>query len=74
MIEINKLVSGKEIENIFFRFKNPEPADGWVGVRSAKSFGNVCPQKDTGRTIMGNEDCLFLNVYSPILEFNSIPV
>ncbi|XP_033228892.1 uncharacterized protein LOC117180505 [Belonocnema kinseyi] len=53
------------------RFKNPVPADNWNGIREATVFGNVCPQLQNGKVI-GNEDCLFLNVYSPLLEFNSL--
>ncbi|XP_043467737.1 juvenile hormone esterase-like [Leptopilina heterotoma] len=50
------------------RFKNPEPAEKWGGVRSANSFGNICPQNNNG-AISGVDDCLFLNVYSPFLDF-----
>ncbi|XP_051154447.1 uncharacterized protein LOC127277388 [Leptopilina boulardi] len=52
------------------RFKNPEPAASWTGVRSAHAFGNPCPQNDNGR-IFGKDDCLYLNVYTPRLEFNN---
>ncbi|XP_043467738.1 juvenile hormone esterase-like [Leptopilina heterotoma] len=50
------------------RFRNPEPADGWTGIRSAHSLGSECPQNDGGK-IFGNDDCLFLNVYTPLLNF-----
>ncbi|KAJ8725241.1 hypothetical protein PYW07_016199 [Mythimna separata] len=51
------------------RFKSPRPAAAWNGVRSAKQHGSVCPQIDilTNMLIPGDEDCLFLNVYSPNL-------
>ncbi|XP_075972495.1 uncharacterized protein LOC142974214 [Anticarsia gemmatalis] len=49
------------------RFKAPQPASSWEGVRNASEHGSVCPQKDilTEVFIPGDEDCLFLNVYSP---------
>ncbi|XP_049948073.1 esterase FE4-like [Schistocerca serialis cubense] len=50
------------------RFKPPQPGAPWSGVRDATSEGSVAPQLDgdTGRYV-GNEDCLFLNVYTPRL-------
>ncbi|XP_063991353.1 uncharacterized protein LOC135169897 [Diachasmimorpha longicaudata] len=50
------------------RFTAPQLPVPWSGVRSAKSDGNVCLQKDTdsSRTI-GSEDCLYINVYTPKL-------
>lgn len=60
-------------KKLYVRFKNPEPADSWDEIRQADSFGNVCPQLDQGN-IIGDEDCLFLNVYTPLLEFNSTTV
>ncbi|CAD6234007.1 GSCOCT00014114001.2-RA-CDS [Cotesia congregata] len=47
------------------RFKDPEPAEAWSGVRDASKHGNTCPQKDflVGKVI-GGEDCLNLNVYT----------
>ncbi|KAJ8725240.1 hypothetical protein PYW07_016198 [Mythimna separata] len=51
------------------RFKAPLTALGWDGVRNASQHGAMCPQIDifTNKLIPGNEDCLFLNVYSPNL-------
>ena len=50
------------------RFRLPEPHGGWSGVRDASSHGSKCPQSDmiTGAPV-GDEDCLFLNVYTPRL-------
>ncbi|KAJ8725239.1 hypothetical protein PYW07_016197 [Mythimna separata] len=50
-----------------WRFKAPQPPLSWTGVRNAKKHGSVCPQFDilANKFIPGNEDCLFLNVYSP---------
>lgn len=48
-----------------FRFHPPQQIT-WSGHRNATTFGSVCPQLQevTGIRI-GNEDCLFLNVYKP---------
>jgi para-nitrobenzyl esterase len=52
------------------RWKAPEPAAAWKGVREATEFGAHCAQgkvfddmifQDKG----ASEDCLFLNVYAP---------
>ncbi|AKJ30236.1 carboxylesterase/lipase family protein [Caldimonas brevitalea] len=51
------------------RWKPPQPAAAWAGVREATAFGNHCPQPDTAPlqygTPGGQEDCLYLNVYAP---------
>lgn len=44
------------------RFKDAEPPEKWDGVRPAYSEGNICPQEGLG--VAGNEDCLFLNIYT----------
>ncbi|XP_011306384.1 esterase FE4 [Fopius arisanus] len=54
------------------KFKQSEPAEGWTGVRDATQHGNTCvffcmvQQK-----VLGDDDCLFLNVYTPTLEEGS---
>ncbi|XP_038214008.1 juvenile hormone esterase-like [Zerene cesonia] len=52
------------------RFKAPQPPLSWEGVRKATEHGPICPQLDifTGKKLPGNEDCLFLNVYSPDIK------
>lgn len=49
------------------RWKPPEPHDRWDGVFKAAQFGSPCPQRTAMGygSFIGNEDCLFLNVYTP---------
>lgn len=45
------------------RWKAPRPPANWSGVRDALAPGSPCPQ--SGRLESTNEDCLYLNVWSP---------
>lgn len=45
------------------RFRGPVPHPGWEGVRQATQHGQVCPQ-GSGGVVIGDEDCLFLNIYT----------
>lgn len=60
------------------RFKDPESPSSWEGIRNAWKDGENCPQADyMSDTLTGNEDCLYLNVYSPLLpspDVELIPV
>ena len=56
------------------RWRPPEPdATCWSGVREATAFGAACPQLeqaqgqpfDAGAPVVGDEDCLTLNVFTP---------
>ncbi|XP_046751474.1 esterase E4-like [Diprion similis] len=49
------------------RFANPVAADGWNGTRNATVDSNKCPQIFHGE-IVGDEDCLYLDVYTPELS------
>lgn len=56
-----------------FRWAPPEAPLGWSGVRLAQVFPPACPQKefapgDTVGKAIGQEDCLYLNVWTPDLS------
>ncbi len=51
------------------RWMPPQPHGHWQGVLEATQLGNVCSQR-SGSGIAGDEDCLFLNVYTPGLRKN----
>jgi para-nitrobenzyl esterase len=48
------------------RWRPPEPPEPWSGTLPAKTFGSACPQRpSTLGTPSENEDCLYLNVWTP---------
>ncbi|GAA4005356.1 carboxylesterase family protein [Allokutzneria multivorans] len=49
------------------RWRSPQPAESWAGVRDATKPGNACPQESTAyaQSDSSTEDCLFLNVTAP---------
>lgn len=49
------------------RWKPPQQAARWDGIRDASKFATHCPQPTTafGRASNSSEDCLYLNVYRP---------
>ncbi|CAN7993018.1 unnamed protein product, partial [Ixodes hexagonus] len=47
------------------RFKPPVGHPGWSSVLDSTAFRSACPQFDYRGRIVGNEDCLFLNVFTP---------
>jgi len=51
------------------RWIPPQPHGHWQGVLEATQLGNICPQLSAGGTV-GDENCLFLNVYTPGLKKN----
>lgn len=47
------------------RFRPPQPHPGWDQPLEATEFGASCPQRDGMQNVFGDEDCLFLNVWTP---------
>ena len=52
------------------RWMPPRPFGRWHGVFQATQFGSECPQTDTSGSFVGDENCLFLNVYTPKIRKN----
>ena len=49
------------------RWRAPRPPDAWTDVRETLVRGPQCPQRQflAGGGVAGDEDCLYLNVWSP---------
>jgi para-nitrobenzyl esterase len=59
------------------RWKPPQPPAPWTGTREATEFGSSCPQLPAGwlPQMAWNEDCLYLNVWTPRLSASAkLPV
>ena len=49
------------------RWRAPGPSEPWAGRREALEFGQQCVQLGNSPAgVVGDEDCLYLNVWSPI--------
>src|SRR5262249_35545321 len=59
------------------RWRPPQPVAAWQGVRQASSFAPACLQNGVsmpGETPpLTNEDCLYLNVWSPVERHEQLP-
>lgn len=61
------------------RWAPPQNPNSWTSTLLTNSFAPVCPQKTfaqggTTYTLSGNEDCLYLNVWTPQLNTANLPV
>ncbi|XP_012279049.1 esterase FE4 [Orussus abietinus] len=51
------------------KFQDPQPAEPWTGVHDATKHGSSCMSYCLiKQMVVGDEDCLFLNVYTPDLN------
>jgi para-nitrobenzyl esterase len=48
------------------RWMPPQAYGTWKGIFQATAPGSECPQLNPSNVVVGNEDCLFLNVYTPL--------
>lgn len=46
------------------RFRPPDSVPSWSGMRVAQNFGPWCPQLTGGGDVIGDEDCLYFNVWT----------
>lgn len=61
------------------RWKAPQEPVEWSEILNTTEFAPVCPQKkyeqgDTTAVLEGDEDCLYLNVWTPQLDAANLPV
>ena len=57
------------------RWKAPRDPDPWEGTREVTGFSSACTQYFiVGDMIVGNEDCLYLNVWRPRSPETDLPV
>ena len=56
------------------RWKAPRPAVEWMENRQAQAFAPACPQIDFFGGYIGEEDCLYLNIWRPRTQERNLPV
>jgi len=57
------------------RWKAPRDPESWSGTRRRKNFSDPCVQYFViGDSMLGNEDCLYLNVWRPRTTETDLPV
>lgn len=57
------------------RWKAPRDATSWTAAPDNAEFSDMCPQYDFGGdTVIGSEDCLYLNVWRPQSSAEKLPV
>jgi carboxylesterase type B len=60
------------------RFKAPQKVQPWEGIKLTQFDGQRCVQVTStfapGAPLIGNEDCLYLNVYTPVENPGNLPV
>ncbi|KAK4879934.1 hypothetical protein RN001_008080, partial [Aquatica leii] len=63
------------------RFQDPLPPIPWKGILNTSTYNHTCTQLDhisIGPNVIGNEDCLYLEISVPILkqvnDFQNLPV
>ncbi len=64
------------------RWKAPRPAQSWTAPRNALAIGNMCVQfpsllsgagRNPSKAPVGNEDCLYLNIWAPPFSPADVP-
>ena len=61
------------------RWKAPENPDNWQDILKTNEFAPACPQKeyqqgDSSYIMRGDEDCLYLNIWTPDVNATNLPV
>lgn len=60
------------------RFRKPQPMEPWEGIREAKKYADYCFQpikaETIAKNIKGSEDCLYLNIFTPVCDGKKRPV
>ena len=56
------------------RWKAPQEPEPWTGVREETEYCAECTQRDFTESVVGSEDCLYLNVWRPQSDEIGLPV